>query len=92
MASLDRHADLREAAEEELERAVSISWRELAVCTPWGDTFEGFTPAGRSACFERNYLWSREPGGEILIEVVVYQPEAHERGVRLTRTVRPPGR
>jgi hypothetical protein len=89
MPSIDRRADLLEAAQEELERAASLSWRELASCTPWGDTFEGFTPAGRSACFERNYLWVGDIGGPILIEVVVYQREAHEQGVRLVRSVAP---
>lgn len=89
MPSIDRHADLKDAAEEELERATSLTWREMAQFAPWGDTFEGFTPAGRTAYFERNYLWRCDPGGEIMIEVVVYQPEAHERGVRVTRTVSP---
>lgn len=85
MARIDRHADLEEAAAEELERATSLGWRELSKCTPWGDTYEGFTPAGRSACFERNYLWRDAPGGDILVEVVVYQPEQYEKGVRLQR-------
>jgi hypothetical protein len=85
MARIDRQADLQEAAEEELERAATLGWRELSSLTPWGDTYEGFTPAGRTALFERNYLWQGEAGGDICIEVVVYQPEAYERGVRLTR-------
>ena len=40
-----------------------------------------------AACFERNYLWAAEPLGEICVEVVVYQPQAYERGVRLTRII-----
>ncbi len=87
MAQIDRRADLAEAAAEELDRACAISWRELAKVTPWGDTFEGFTPAGRTVQFERNYLWAGEARGDICVEVVVFQPEAHEQGVKLTRII-----
>jgi len=85
MARVDRKADLREAAEEELDRACDLDWRELAKVTPWGDTYEGFTPAGRTAHFERNYLWADAPGGDICVEVTVFQPEAYESGVKLSR-------
>ncbi len=87
MAQADLKADLTEAAEEELERADSLSRKDLAACTPWGDVYEGYTPAGRDVCFERNYLWAADPGGDICIEVVVYLPEQYEQGVRLTRLV-----
>lgn len=85
MAQADLQADLAEAAAEELERAASLSRKDLAACTPWGDTYEGYTPAGREVCFERNYLWVADPGGDICIEVVVYLPEHYETGVRVTR-------
>ena len=88
MAQADFQADLTEAAEEELERACSLGRRDMVACTPWGDTYEGYTPAGRDVCFERNYLWVDEAGGDICVEVVVYLPQAYEQGVRLTRTVR----
>ena len=87
MAHIDPQLDLTEAAEEEMERACALSRRDMAACTPWGDTYEGYTPAGRDVCFERNYLWVGEPGGDICVEVVVYVPEAYESGVRVTRTV-----
>ena len=87
MPSVDRQMDLAEAAEEELIRACDLGWRELSQVTPWGDTYEGFTPAGRSAQFERNYLWVADPQGDIVVEVIVYQPQAYERGVRLSRTI-----
>ena len=90
MPSVDRQMDLAEAAEEELVRACDLGWRELSQVTPWGDTYEGFTPAGRSACFERNYLWVDQPGGDILVEVVVYQPHAYEQGVRKSRPIPQP--
>ncbi|WP_309644281.1 hypothetical protein [Phenylobacterium sp.] len=87
MAQADLKADLTEAAEEELERACSLTRRDMVACTPWGDTYEGYTPAGRDVCFERNYLWVGDAGGDICVEVVVYLPQAYEQGVRLTRTM-----
>ena len=77
--------DLLAAAEEELDRACSLPWKELVKVTPWGDTYEGITPGGRDVCFERAYLWETEPGDDIRIEVMVYQPELYEAGVKLTR-------
>jgi hypothetical protein len=79
--------DLDEAAQEEIERACTLGWRELARLTPWGDTFEGFTPAGRAVCFERSYLWESSPQGDIRVELTVFEPQAYEQGVRLSRTI-----
>ncbi len=79
--------DLGEAAEEEIGRAMTLGWRELAKLTPWGDTFEGFTPEGREVCFERSYLWEADTGGDIRVEVTVYEPRSYEDGVRITRVI-----
>ena len=80
--------ELELAAEEELERALDLSWRELVKVVPWGDTYEGFTPGGRSAHFERSYLWARQPGGDILCEVAVYEaPERFEKAARRSRII-----
>lgn len=84
-------ADLEAAARDEIERACTLGWRDLAAHTPWGDTFEGFTPDGREVAFERSYLWEEEAGGDIRVEVVVYPPQAYEAGVRLTRVIRRSG-
>jgi hypothetical protein len=81
-------SDLATAARDEIERACTLHWRELAKHTPWGDTFEGFTPEGREVCFERSYLWEDAPGGDIRVEVHVYEPENYEAGVRLTRSIK----
>jgi hypothetical protein len=83
--------DLAAAARDEMERACTLAWRDLARHLPWGDTFEGFTPAGREVAFERNYLWGGEEGGDIRVEVVVYSPEAYEQGVRLVGVIARPG-
>ena len=85
---MNRDDDFMEAAEEELDRAMTLGWPALAKLTPWGDTFEGFTPEGREVCFERSYLWDGEPGGDIRVEVMVYEPKSYEAGVKLTREIR----
>ncbi|HEX7943035.1 MAG TPA: hypothetical protein VF495_00125 [Phenylobacterium sp.] len=84
---MSREADFTAAADEEIDRAMSLGWKELSRLTPWGDTYEGFTPEGREVCFERSYLWEGEAGGDILVEVTVYEPRAYEDGIRHTRLI-----
>ncbi len=81
-------SDLEDAANEELDRALTLGWRQLSTLTPWGDTYEGFSPGGRDVCFERSYLWEGEQGGDIRVEVTVYEPRSYEQGVRLNRSIR----
>lgn len=80
--------DLEAAAAEELGHAAAISWRELARVLPWGDAYEGFTPAGRPVCFERAYVWAEQAGGDILCEVTAYEPERFEEGARRSVLIR----
>ena len=81
--------ELEAAAEEEIERALDLSWRELSRVIPWGDTYEGFTPGGRSAQFERSYIWAEKAGGDILCEVAVYEdPARFESAARRSRIIR----
>ncbi len=65
-------ADLRAMAEDELARALDLTWRALRDVVPWGDTFDGISPAGRNVQVERSYVWAADPGGDILCEVRVY--------------------
>lgn len=64
--------DLAAMAEDELARALTLKWRELAGVTPWGDSYEGISPAGRDVVIDRSYIWQAEAGGDILVEVTVY--------------------
>ena len=80
--------DLDLAAEEEIERACDLSWRALSRVMPWGDTYEGFTPGGRAAQFERSYIWAEGEGGDILCEVAVYEDAAgYEKAARRSRII-----
>lgn len=83
--------DLAALAKDELGRALTLSWRELAAVVPWGDAFDGFTPAGRQVTVERSYLWAGAAGGDILCEVAVYGgPSRWDEGSRLSCVIRPP--
>jgi hypothetical protein len=80
--------DLLAMAEDELSRAVTLSWREASKVTPWGDTFDGISPAGRNVQVERNYLWSESEGGDILVEIAVFGgPSRYDAGVRVSRLI-----
>jgi hypothetical protein len=75
--------DLQAMADDELSRAMTLSWRELSKVIPWGDTFDGISPAGRNVEVERNYLWAVQEGGDILCEVAVYGGETrYDQGAR----------
>ena len=82
--------ELEAMADEELVRALSLSYRELVKVTPWGDTHEAFAPTGRAVQVERNYLWAGEPGGEVLVEVAVFVNTAlYDQAARRSRVVKP---
>ena len=84
-------ADLEAAVEEEIARACDLSWGQLARVTPWGDSYEGITPGGRTATYERGYLWAEGEGGDVLVEVAVYvHPELQDHAARRTRLIRRP--
>ena len=40
------NADLQATAEEELEQALKLSWKQLSTLTPWGDTYVGIAVGG----------------------------------------------
>ena len=63
--------DLADLAHEELNAACSLTWLEMKRITPWGDSFEGFLPSGRTVEIERRYLWALDPEGAIVVEVEV---------------------
>lgn len=88
MSDVDARADLEAAALDEIDRACTLGWAQLNGHTPWGDSFEGVSPAGRAVIFDRSYLWENEPGGDILVEVVVYEAHAFEDGVAMNRWIR----
>ncbi len=80
--------ELEIMAEEELERALDLPWRDLRRVTPRGDTAEAFAPSGQPVMVERNYLWAEEQGGDVLVEVTVFAGSVlYDQGARRTRVV-----
>ncbi len=80
-----KDADLADMAADELERALTLRWRDLAKAIPWGDVYDGFAPGGRAVQVERNYLWAAQAGGNILCEVAVFaNPVLYDQGVRVS--------
>lgn len=61
--------DLTDLAADELAQAIAIHWRELIKVTPWGDTYQALAPGGDEVEVERNYLWFKDPGGDVMCEV-----------------------
>ena len=57
---------------------MTLSFREAARITPWGDSYGGYTPGGAEVEIERSYLWEDAPGGPILCEVIVRAPDGLE--------------
>jgi hypothetical protein len=83
--------DLDATAAEELERALDLSWAQLAKIIPWGDTYEGLSIGGREVAFSRNYIWADQPGGDILCEVAVYAGETrYDDGAKVSRLIPKP--
>jgi hypothetical protein len=81
--------DLAEMAQDELERALTLKWRELSKLLPWGDAFDGYTRGGRQVTVERSYLWVGEADGDILCEVLVYGgPSRWDEGVKASGVIR----
>ena len=70
--------ELTVMAQEELNAACALTWPELKRITPWGDSFEGFAPSGRTVEIERRYLWALDPEGAIIVEVEVRDAAARE--------------
>ncbi len=81
-------ADLETMARDELSRAMTLRWQDLQGIIPWGDTFEGISPAGRYVEVERSYIWASEEGGDILCEVTVYGgPSRYDAGERVSAAI-----
>ncbi len=77
--------DLTDIAADELAQALTLSWRELTRVTPWGDTYEALAPGGDEVEVERNYLWFKDAGGDVLVEVTARRGEREARAFGVVR-------
>lgn len=81
--------ELTAMAEEELAAAIALTWPEIRRITPWGDSFEGFAPSGRTVEVERRYLWAIEPEGAVVVEVEV-RDHSNRTGAEARAILAPP--
>ena len=82
--------ELESLADEELAAAMTMSWKQLAPLTPWGDIYDGVTASGLSVQVERNYLWRHEPGSTICCEIAVYyHASKYDQGAKRTALIEP---
>ena len=89
--SVGADPDLQALADDELDRAMSLSWLQLSKVTPWGDTFDALSPGGREVQVERSYVWAGDPGGDILCEVNAFvNAPLYDDGARASRRVAKP--
>jgi len=77
--------DLTDLAADELTQALSLSWTELSKVTPWGDTYQALAPSGDEVEVERNYLWFKDAGGDVLVEVTARLGEREARAFGVVR-------
>lgn len=92
-AAPPRDPDLAAMAKDELARALTLAWRDLADIIPWGDSYEGVSPAGRDVMVDRSYIWQAETGGDILVEVAVYSgPSRYDAGEHASAVIARGGR
>ena len=77
--------DLTDLAADELAQAIALHWRELIKVTPWGDTYQALAPGGEEVEVERNYLWFKDPGGDVMCEVTARFAEREAQAFGVVR-------
>ena len=83
--------ELTRMAEEEMDLARRLSWKELIRVTPWNDSYVGFSTAGLEVEIERTYLWTDEARSAIRIEIMVRSMHPPHTEVLEVATVTPKG-
>jgi len=81
--------DLTDLAADELTQALSLSWKELSKVTPWGDSYQALAPSGDEVEIERNYLWFKDAGGDVLVEVTARYGEREAQAFGVVREREP---
>ena len=78
-------------AEDEMDLARRMSWRELTRVTPWSDTYIAASAAGPEVEIERNYVWVDDSKSAIRVEVWARSMHPPKAEVLETATVTPKG-
>lgn len=62
--------ELTAMAEDEMDLARRLSWKELTRVTPWSDTYIGISGAGLEVELQRTYLWVDDTKSAIRVEIM----------------------
>jgi hypothetical protein len=83
--------ELTRMAEEEMDLARRLSWKELIRVTPWSDTYMAVSGAGLEVEMQRTYLWADDTREAIRVEIIARSMHAPRTEVLEVATVTPKG-
>lgn len=83
--------ELTRMAEEEMDLARRLSWRELVRVTPWSDTYMAVSGAGLEVEVQRTYLWADDARAAIRVEIIARSMHPPHTEALEVATVTPKG-
>ena len=83
--------ELTRMAEEEMDLARRLSWKEMLRVTPWSDTYMAVSGAGLEVEMQRTYLWVDDTKSAIRVEIIARSMHPPQSEVIEVATVTPKG-
>lgn len=83
--------ELTSMAEDEMDLARRLSWKELVRVTPWTDTYMAVSGAGLEVEMQRTYLWVDDTKSAIRVEILAKSFHPPQTEVLEVATVTPKG-
>ena len=83
--------ELTRMAEDEMDLARRLSWKELIRVTPWSDTYMAISGAGLEVEVQRTYLWVDDAKTAIRVEIMARSAHPPHAEVLEVATVTPKG-
>ena len=83
--------ELTRMAEEEMDLARRLSWKEMLRVTPWSDTYMAVSGAGLEVEMQRTYLWVDDTKSAIRVEIIARSMHPPQTEVIEVATVTPKG-
>ena len=83
--------ELTRMAEEEMDLARRLSWKEMLRVTPWSDTYMAVSGAGLEVEMQRTYLWVDDTKSAIRVEIIARSVHPPQTEVIEVATVTPKG-
>ena len=83
--------ELTRMAEEEMDLARRLSWKEMLRVTPWSDTYVALSGAGLEVEMQRTYLWADDTKSAIRVEIIARSKHPPQSEVMDAATITPKG-